>query len=76
MANAEYKQGSGADLKARTKRFGVRNFKLVDAITRRIQGRSVANQIIRSGSSVAANYRAACRARSREELIAKIGLVE
>jgi four helix bundle protein len=76
MANAEYKQDGGADLKVRTKRFAVRVFKLVDAIPRTIQGRSVANQIIRSGSSVAANYRAACRALSRAEFIAKIGLVE
>ena len=76
MANAEYKQGGGADLKARTKRFAVRVFKLVDAVPRTIQGRAVANQIIRSGSSVAANYRAACRARSRAEFIAKIGVVE
>jgi four helix bundle protein len=75
MAIAELKKG-GADLKARTKRFAVRVFKLVDALPRTIQGRAVANQIIRSGSSVAANYRAACRARSRAEFIAKIGIVE
>jgi four helix bundle protein len=75
MAIAELKKG-GADLKARTKRFVVRVFKLVDALPRTIQGRAVANQIIRSGSSVAANYRAACRARSRAEFIAKIGIVE
>jgi four helix bundle protein len=75
MAIAELKKG-GADLKARTKRFAVRVFKLVDALPRTIQGRAVANQIIRSGSSVAANYRAACRARSRAEFIAKIGVVE
>lgn len=41
-----------------------------------MQGRAVANQFIRSGTSVAANYRAACRARSRAEFIAKIGVVE
>jgi four helix bundle protein len=75
MAIAELKK-SDADLKARTKRFAVRVFKLVDALPRTIQGRAVANQIIRSGSSVAANYRAACRARSRAEFIAKIGVVE
>jgi four helix bundle protein len=75
MAIAELKK-SDADLKARTKRFAVRVFKLVDALPRTIQGRAVANQIIRSGSSVAANYRAACRARSRAEFIAKIGIVE
>lgn len=50
--------------------------KLVDALPRSIQGRAVANQIIRSATSVAANYRAACRARSRAEFIAKLGVVE
>jgi four helix bundle protein len=65
-----------ADLKARTKQFALRVMKLVDAIPRTIQGRAIANQIIRSATSVAANYRAACRARSRAEFIAKIGVVE
>ena len=41
-----------------------------------IQGRAVAAQLIRSGTSVAANYRAACRARSKPEFIAKLGVVE
>jgi four helix bundle protein len=65
-----------ADLKARTKQFALRVMKLVNALPRTIQGRAVANQIIRSASSVAANYRAACRARSRAEFIAKLGVVE
>ena len=65
-----------ADLKARTKQFALRVMKLVDSLPRTIQGRAVANQIIRSATSVAANYRAACRARSRAEFIAKIGVVE
>src|SRR5262249_47947769 len=65
-----------ADLKARTKSFAIRVMKLVDTLPRTIQGRAIANQIIRSATSVAANYRAACRARSRAEFIAKIGVVE
>ena len=65
-----------ADLKARTKQFALRVMKLVDSLPRTIQGRVVANQIIRSATSVAANYRAACRARSRAEFIAKFGVVE
>jgi four helix bundle protein len=60
----------------RTKQLAVRIFKLVDALPRTIQGRAVAAQIIRSGTSVAANYRAACRARSKPEFIAKLGIVE
>ena len=70
------KRMEAADLKARTKAFALRIFKLVDALPKTTQGRAVANQIIRSGTSVAANYRAACRARSRAEFIAKIGVVE
>ena len=77
MPNAESDKGlRSADLKARTKQFALRVMKLVDAIPRTIQGRAIANQIIRSATSVAANYRAACRARSRAEFIAKLGVVE
>ena len=65
-----------ADLKVRTKQFALRVMKMVDALPRTIQGRTIAKQIIRSATSVAANYRAACRARSRAEFIAKIGVVE
>ena len=65
-----------ADLKARTKQFALRVMKLVDVIPRTIQGRAIAKQIIRSATSVATNYWAACRARSRAEFIAKIGVVE
>jgi four helix bundle protein len=77
MPTAESKKTVGtADLKARTKNFALRVMKLIDALPRNIQGRTTANQIIRSATSVAANYRAACRARSRAEFIAKIGVVE
>ena len=61
------------DLKARTKQFALR---VMNTIPRTIQGRAIAKQIIRSATSVAANYRAACRARSRAEFIAKIGVIE
>jgi len=70
------KVARAADLKARTKQFALRVMKMVDALPRTIQGRAIAKQIIRSATSVAANYRAACRARSRAEFIAKIGIVE
>ena len=77
MPNAESKKDvRTADLKARTKQFALRVMKLVDAIPRTIQRCAIAKQIIRSATSVAANYRAACRARSRAEFIAKIGVVE
>ena len=64
------------ELLERTKQFALRVFKLVGALPQTIQGRAVASQLIRSGTSVAANYRAACRARSKPEFIAKLGVVE
>jgi four helix bundle protein len=54
----------------------LRIFKLVGALPQTIQGRAVSAQLIRSGTSVAANYRAACRARSKPEFVAKLGVVE
>jgi four helix bundle protein len=65
-----------AELKARTKQFALHIMQLVDALPRTLQGRTIAKQIIRSATSVAVNYRAACRARSRAEFIAKIGVVK
>jgi four helix bundle protein len=64
------------ELKARTKQFALRVIRLADGLPTTVKGRAIANQIIRSATSVAANYRAACRARSRAEFIAKIGVVE
>jgi four helix bundle protein len=63
------------ELKARTKQFALRVVKLVTALPKSISGRAIANQLARCGTSVAANYRSACRARSRAEFIAKIGVV-
>ena len=64
------------ELLERTKQFALRIFKLVGVLPQTIQGRAVAAQLIRSGTSVGANYRAACRARSKPEFIAKLGVVE
>ena len=64
-----------AELKNRTKQFALRILKLVAALPNSIEGRAIANQMVRSGTSVAANYRATCRARSRAEFVAKIGVV-
>ncbi len=65
----------GDELKSRTKQFALRIMKLVDALPNTVSGRTIANQIIRSGSSVGANYRAACCARSTAEFISKLGIV-
>lgn len=48
---------------------------IVDALPKTTAGRAIGNQLIRSGTSVGANYRAACRSRSKAEFIAKIGTV-
>ena len=63
------------ELKARTKKLAVRIFHLVSALPKNDQGKIVGRQILRSGTSVAANYRAVCRARSKAEFIAKLGVV-
>ena len=64
------------ELLERTKQFALRIFKVVGALPQTIQGKAVAAQLMRSGTSVAANYRAACRARSKPEFTAKLGVVE
>jgi four helix bundle protein len=62
------------ELKLRTKEFALRIIKLVGALPKSVEGRAIASQLVRSGTSVAANYRSACRARSRTEFVAKIGI--
>ncbi|QIF00965.1 four helix bundle protein [Roseimicrobium sp. ORNL1] len=62
------------ELKNRTMEFAVRTLKMVDALPKSVAGRTVANQIARSATSVAANYRAALRGRSRAEFLSKIGI--
>ena len=63
------------ELKLRTKKFALRILKLVAALPKSIEGRAIAGQLVRAGTSVAANYRSACRARSKAEFIAKLGVV-
>src|SRR5258706_7125367 len=64
------------DLKKRTKRFALRILKLVAALPNNLQGRAIGGQLVRAGTSVGSNYRAACRGRSKAEFIAKLGIVE
>lgn len=64
------------ELKKRTKQFALRVIKLVGSLQRTMEGRVVGKQLIRSGTSVGANYRAACRSRSKAEFVAKLGIVE
>jgi len=64
------------DLKKRTELFALRILKLVAALPKTLAGRTIGGQLVRSGTSVAANYRAACRARSKAEFISRLGVVE
>lgn len=64
------------ELKKRTKQFALRIIKLVASLPNTPIGRTIGGQLVRSGTSVASNYRAACRGRSKAEFIAKLGIVE
>lgn len=64
------------ELKKRTKLFALRVVKLVDVLPKKLSSDVMARQLLRAATSVAANYRAACRARSKAEFIAKLGIVE
>ena len=64
------------ELKERSKRFALRIIKLVNSLPKNLAADTIGRQLIRSGTSVAANYRAACRARSKAEFISKMGVVE
>jgi four helix bundle protein len=60
------------DLKDRTKKFAVNIIRMVDKLPRSIASEVIARQLVRSATSTGANYRAACRARSKAEFIAKL----
>lgn len=63
------------DLRLRTKNFALRIITLCDALPNRRSSNVIASQLLRAGTSVAANYRATGRSRSKAEFIAKIGIV-
>ena len=62
------------ELKKRTKQFGLRVIRLVQALPRSQPADVIGIQLLRSATSVGANYRAACRARSLAEFAAKISI--
>src|SRR5688572_28304956 len=64
------------ELKDRTKRFAVDVVQLTRELPNTLDGRRIGQQLLDCGTSVAANYRSACRARSHAEFIAKMGIVE
>lgn len=65
-----------ADLKWRTKMFAIEVVHLVESLPRTVTAATLGKQLLRAGTSVGANYRAACRARSTADFIAKMGIVE
>ena len=66
---------SKAELLARAKTFGLRILNLVDHLPQTMSGRAIGNQLVRCGTSIGANYRAACRSHSRAKFAAKLGIV-
>src|SRR5258705_6895380 len=64
------------DLRKRTKLFGFRIIRMAESLPRTSPSLVITRQLIRSGTSVGANYRAACRARSHAYFISKLGIVE
>jgi four helix bundle protein len=62
-------------MRERTKQFALRIVRLFRAMPKTDEARVIGKQLLRAGTSVAANYRAVCRARSRAQFIAKIGVV-
>ena len=63
------------EMQARTKAFAMRVIKLVDALPRGLAPQVIGRQLLRSATSVGANYRAACRGQSRAEFAAKLSIV-
>ncbi|MBZ5568181.1 MAG: four helix bundle protein [Acidobacteriia bacterium] len=59
----------GADLRKRTKQLALRVIRLCDKMPARPVARIIANQLLRTGTSVGANYRAVCRARNRQRAL-------
>ena len=62
------------ELKQRTKKFGLDVIKLVESLPSTQTGKVIGNQLLRSALSVGANYRAACRGRSKADFISKVGI--
>ena len=64
------------EMKARTKKFALRVIRLVESLPNTKTANVIGNQLLRSGTSVGANYRAACRAKSTADFISKLSIVE
>ena len=76
MATTDAHTLTEQEFKDRTRRLALRIIHLVDSLPATRTADVIGKQLLRSGTSVGANYRAACRAKSRADLIAKLGIVE
>lgn len=79
MVENEQQKEKGMDektFKARTKKLAVAIIKQVDKLPRSLASDAIARQLVRSGTSIGANYRAACRAKSIPDMINKLKIVE
>jgi four helix bundle protein len=61
------------DLRQRTKDFSIRIIRMYSTLSKSTEAQVLGKQVLRSGTSVGANYREACRARSKAEFVAKVG---
>ena len=64
------------EFKARTKHIALRLIRLIETLPGSVISQTIAKQLLRSGTSVGANYRAACRGKSRQDVIHKLSIVE
>lgn len=63
------------ELQKRTKQFALRNIRLFKSLPKTEEAKIIGRQLLRSSTSIGANYRAACRARSNEEFYSKLSIV-
>lgn len=63
------------DLKSRTKQFALKVIEFSEKLPKDESSRVIGRQLLRSGTSVGANYRAACRAKSKPDFVSKMGIV-
>jgi four helix bundle protein len=68
--------GRDYELRDRTKQFALRVIRLYGALPKTVESQVIGKQLLRSGTSVVANYREACRARSNSEMVSKLSIVE
>src|SRR5215471_4102003 len=71
----QFPKSQPEQIRDRTKQFAIRIVRLFRSLPKTEEARIIGRQVLRSGTSVAANYRAVCRARSKAEFVSRIGTV-